>query len=442
MKNWKKVALAAATVLSVATLAACASSNGSASKSSNPNAKATLSFWWWGTQQRNDATQKQIDNFHKSNSNITVQGRPTGFGNLDQVFATQYAGGTSADIMSLLYNWVPMYGQNGGFYDLNKVPGLDLKDNYSASFLKFGQVDGKQVAVPYGENVMVLWVNKTVYEKFGVDVSKLHTWQDYINAAKKFPAGYYPICSPTWNFMPAIYLQQVTNEQEFDAKGNLNWSESDIEKAVSWYYGLVKDKVVVPASDYIANVGSNPVDLSNNKMELDGNYAGGVGWNAGLQSDHDALAAKGDDMVIVPYPVADGAKNANILSKPSLLLAIKKNETNVAQAGKYLNDFLNGTEANKILGTTRGVPASKSAVKALQDSGQLSGFAKSAYEAGLNVSTMNETPFFEDATLTTIWTNNAQAVELGKMSVQTAAQNIYTQTKAQAAKLAVQYKLK
>ncbi|MCL2112663.1 ABC transporter substrate-binding protein [Lactococcus protaetiae] len=436
-QNWKKVALGGTALLAVATLAAC----GSGASASKANAKANLSFWWWGSADRNTATQKQIDNFQKSNPNITVKGRPTGFGNLDQVFATQYAGGTSADVLTLLYNWVPMYGQNGGFYDLSKIKSLDLKDNYDASFLKFGQVDGKQVAVPYGQNVMVMWVNKTVYEKFGVDVSKLHTWQDYINAAKKFPKGYYPLCSPTWNFMPTIYLQQLTGKTEFDAKGNLNWSENDIEQAVSWYYSLVKDGVMVPADNYIANVGSDPVSLANNKMELNGNYAGGVGWNAGLQADHDALAAKGDDMEIVPYPVIDNAKGANILSKPSLLLAIKKDEKNPEQAGKYLNDFLNGKKANQILGTTRGVPASKSAVKALTDNGQLTGFAKSAYEAGLNVKTMNETPFYEDGTLTQIWTQQAQAVELGKQDVKTAAKNIYTQTKAQAAKLAVQYKL-
>jgi oligogalacturonide transport system substrate-binding protein len=341
-----------------------------------------------------------------------------------------------------MYQWVPQFGQNNGFYDLSKIKSLDLKDNYDKDFLKTGQVDGKQVAVPYGENVMVMWVNKTVYEKNGVDVSKLKTWDDYINAAKKFPEGSYPICSPTWRFPVTIYLQQKLNKTEFNAKGKMNYTEKDYLDAMTWYMSLVKDGVFVPRSDYLANVGSDPVSLATNKQELTGKYAGGIGWNAGLQSDYDALKAVNNEMVIVPYPVISDAKGgANILSKPSLAFAISKDEKNPEEAGKFLNDFLNGKKANEILGTTRGVPASKAAQKALKDSGALSGFAKEANDAG-DVDKMAETPFYEDGTLTTIYTDQIEAVELGKTDLKTAAHNVYTQTKVQAAKLAAQLKLK
>ncbi|RZI48342.1 ABC transporter substrate-binding protein [Lactococcus kimchii] len=448
--NWKKVALGGAALLSLITLAACGSSSNSASASKGTSAQIKdadkspkLSFWWWGNDDRNQATMKQIKNFEAENSGISVEGRPSGFGNLDQVFTTQYAGGTSADVMTLMYQWVPQYGQNGGFYDLNKLSKyLDLKDNYDKAFLKTGQVGGKQVAVPYGENVMVMWVNKTVFEKNGVDVTKLKTWDDYINAAKKFPKGSYPLCSPTWRFPVTIYLQQKLNKTEFNAKGQMNYTEKDYLDGMKWYMSLVKDGVFVPRSDYLANVGSDPVSLATNKQEFTGKYAGGIGWNQGLQSDYDALKGVGDQMEIVPYPVISDAKGgANILSKPSMAFAIKKDEKNPVATAKFLNDFLNGEKANQILGTTRGVPASKSAQKALEKSGALAGFAKDANDAG-KVDTMSETPFYEDGTLTSIYTDQIEAVELGKTSVKEAAHEVYTQTKAQAAKLAQQMGLK
>ena len=184
MKKWQKVALSAVTILSVVTLAAgCSAGRKKATTSDNKGA-VEISFSWWGNDQRHKATQDMIDNFEKENPDIKIKGEPSGFGDLDQVFTTRYAGNTLADISTLMYGWVPQFGQNGGFYDLTKIKSLALS-TYDKEFLKFGQVDGQQVAVPYGENTLVMYLNKSEYERNGIDVSKLKTWDDYVEAAKK-----------------------------------------------------------------------------------------------------------------------------------------------------------------------------------------------------------------------------------------------------------------
>ena len=74
--------------------------------------------------------------------------------------------------------------------------------------------------------------------------------------------------------------------------------------------------------------------------------------------------------------------------------------------------------------------------------GKLTGFMKDGFDYAQDAVKINETPFYEDGTLTTIYTTEIEAVELGKTDLKTAAKNVYTKTKDQAAKLAKDYKLK
>lgn len=381
-----------------------------------------------------------IKQFQDEYPNIKVKGEPSGFGDLDQVFTTRYAGGTLADVTTALYNWVPQFGQNDGFYDLNTISTLDLS-TYEESFLEFGQVEGKQVAVPYGENTLVMYVNKSEYERNGIDISTLKTWDDYAEAAKKLPEGSFMLASPTWRFPVTIWLQQKTGKAEFDEKGNMNWTEQDYLDGMTWYKEMADARVFVSRKDYLENVGTEPVSLATNKKWIEGEYGGGIGWVAGITSDYEALKEVGDEMVVVDYPLAEGATELNLLSKPSLLFVVSKDTQHPEEVGTFLNEFLNGKEANKTLGLSRGIPASSNAVEALTEDGQLTGFMKEAYEYAQEAKKINETPFYEDGTLTTIYTSEMEAVELGRTDLETAAKNVYTQTKEQAAKLAKDYKL-
>jgi len=440
MKHWKKGVLTVISLLSVMLITAGCNAGKKKTDTEKKDGAVEISFSWWGNDDRHKATQDMIDNFEKENPDIVVKGEPSGFGDLDQVFTTRYAGNTLADITTLLYNWVPQFGQNDGFYDLNTIDSLDLS-TYDEEFLKFGQVDGKQVAVPYGENTLVMYLNKSAYERNGIDISTLKTWDDYVEAAKKLPEGSFCLVSPTWRFPVTVWLQQKTGKAEFDEKGNMNWTEQDYLDGMTWYKEMADARVFVSRKDYLENVGTEPVSLATNKKWLEGEYAGGIGWNAGITSDYEALEEIGDELVIVDYPIAEGGKDVNLLSKPSLLFSVKKDCEHPEEVGKFLNEFLNGKEANKILGLSRGVPASSSAVEQLVEDGQLTGFMKDGFDYAQEAVKINETPFYEDGTLTTIYTNEMEAVELGKTDLETAARNVYNQTKEQAAKLAKDYKL-
>ena len=177
-----------------------------ASKSSGEIVK--LSFSWWGNDDRHQATQNAIDAFNAAHAGaIEVTGEPSGFGNLEETFATRYAGGTAADVMTVNYPWVIQYSPNGdGFYDLDQVKDIIDFSQYDEGFLEFGKTGGKMQAVPYGQNTLGLYVNKSAFDRAGITELPT-TFEEYKKAAEIFTQhdpNAYMIVSPTFRFA-AVY---------------------------------------------------------------------------------------------------------------------------------------------------------------------------------------------------------------------------------------------
>ncbi|MDR0886376.1 MAG: ABC transporter substrate-binding protein [Clostridiales Family XIII bacterium] len=439
MKNMKKVIVALLALTMVGSLmVGCGAKKGSDS-GSEKGGKAEIRFSWWGNDDRHKATQDMIDNFEAENPDITVKGEPSGFGDLEQKITTQIAGGTEADVMTLLYDWIPKFSSDGtGFYDLSKIEDLDLS-TYDPEFLKFGQSNGIQNAVPLGKNVTGIYLNKSAFDRVGAEIPT--TWDEYKEAAKKFPDGTFLVVCPTPRFAATLYLNQKTGLPEFDEKGELNYSEADYLEAMTWYKDLVDAKVFCSRQDYLENVGTEPVSIAQNKKFIEGGYVGVMEWTGGIASNEATLKEAGDELIVAPLPVIDGAKGAYTIAKPTMLLGIKKSEKNPEAAGKFLNDFCNGTKANEILGVTRGIPESTDAVAAVEAKGLITGAVKAGYEFAKEAEVINETPFYENGTLTAIYSQQMENVELGQSDLKTAAKELYNQTKDEAANLAVSYKL-
>lgn len=452
-KIWKRTltsAIAAATAISV--LSGCGSNDGNGSSNADSSAgnsetqvagakenkapeNANIAFSWWGNDDRHKVTQEAIKLFETNYPGIKVEGQPSGFGSLDEQFATRYAGGTEADVMTMQFSWVSQYSPNGdGFYDLAKVSETVDLSQFDADFLKFGQINGIQQAVPLGKNVLCFMVNKSAYERVGLEVPT--TWDEYKAAAEKFPEGTYLLVSPTFRFAATYYLQQVTGKTEFDETGNMNYTEEDYQNAMIWFKDLADAGVWCTRKDYLENVGTEPVSVAQNAKYINGGYVGVFEWTGGIASNAQTLKDKGDELVIAPLPVVEGAKFEGSIAKPTMLLAISKNSKAPEAAAQFLQFFLNDPEGVKILGTSRGVPASQAAVAALRENGQIEGAVSDGYEFGNTAPVMNQTPFYENGVFNNIYMQQYERFELGQATAEEAAHEVYEQTKTQAAKLA------
>ncbi len=439
MKKWKKIGITLLTALTMTgALTACGSGK---KENAASGGDVTLRFWWWGNDDRHQATLNMIKNFEKANPDTKIKAEYVGFGSLEEKVTTMLTGGeaTTPDIIQLDRAQVARFSPDGdGFYDLSKIKEIDLS-TYDEEFLKTGQFNGVQNGIPLGKNVVSVLFNQTAFDKLGVAIPK--TWDELKEAAAKFPDGSYPLVLPTPRFGTGIYLQQMTGETEFDDKGDMNYSKEDYKAALKWYMEMVDAGAFNSRKDYLENVGTEPVSLAQNAKFIKGEYAGVLEWTGGIAGNEQALKDADQELIVADMLKNDDAKGAFSIAKPTFLLAVSKFEKNPEQAGKFVNDFINGKEANEILGVTRGVPASEAAAQTLIDADMIQGAVKQGYEYSQNVESLNETVFYEDATLQTILSDALENMELNGLSLDDATDYVYSKTQEQAEKLKSTYKL-
>lgn len=459
MKKWKRSSAVLAAVLAATVSFTGCGGNGGGSAQTNAvtsgnagEAKtdaagsgelAQISFSWWGNDDRHQATQEAIDAFNAAHAGaIEVTGEPSGFGNLEETFATRYAGGTEADIMTVNYPWLIKYSPDGtGFYDLDQLSDIIDFSQYDGGFLETGKTGGVMQAIPYGQNTLGVYLNKSAFERAGVNEIP-STFEEYKEAAKAITAqnpNAYLIVSPTFRFAAVYYLQQKTGKGEFDENLNMNYTVDDYKEAMTWYKELADLHVFCSRQDYLENVGNDPVSIAQNAKYIDGGYLGVLEWTGGIASNAQTLADKGDELIVAPLPTIDGAVFKGTMAKPSLTFAISKNSKHPREAAEFLQYILNDPEGTKLMGSKRGMVASKSAKAALEADGQITGAVKQAYDFTDQAEVINNSPIFEDAVFTSSFESNYEKYELGASTADEAAQAFFDEAAAQVAKLKAEY---
>ncbi|MFE5194077.1 extracellular solute-binding protein [Streptomyces sp. NPDC056601] len=185
----RRAVLAAAAVgLSTAltsTLSACSTASGSTSSG------VTLTFSWWGNDDRAARTEQAVRLFEKEHPGVTVRTSSGDFGAYLQKLATQAAGGGMPDVAQLDYRQVSQYAGGGALMSLDDV----MKDKtirtseMSSDFLRTGTYKGGQYALPMGRGITGYAYDAAVYKKAGIPTPQPSwTWQDWEKANKRIAA--------------------------------------------------------------------------------------------------------------------------------------------------------------------------------------------------------------------------------------------------------------
>lgn len=444
MKKWRKLGMAGACIAAaMLTATGCGNSDKADAKGGEKGGTAEISFSWWGNDDRHQATQNAIDAFNKAHEGeIVMTGEPSGFGNLEETFATRYAGGTAADLMTVNYPWMIQYSPDGeGFYDLDNVKDTIDLSQYSEEFLEFGKRNGKLQAVPYGQNTLGFYINKSALDRAGITEIPT-TFEEYKEAAAVITAedpNAYLYVSPTFRFAGIYYLQQKLGEGEFADDLSMNYTVEDYQEALEWFKDLADAHVFCSRKDYIENVGTEPVSIAQNAKYINGGYLGALEWTGGIASNAKTLEDKGDELVVAPLPVIDNAVFTGTMAKPSLLFAISKDSKHPEQTAEFLQYMLNDPEGVKLMGSTRGLVASKAAQEALEEAGEISGAVKQAYDFTDTAEVINNAPIFENGVFTNAYESNYEKFELGQATAEEAAQAIYDAIQSEVGKLQKEY---
>ncbi|MDM4762080.1 sugar ABC transporter substrate-binding protein [Galbitalea sp. SE-J8] len=162
-------------------LTGCAASG---TPADDPDEKVTITYSNFisnGGNEDNLATI--VDAFEKENPTITVDVKTLPYDSYGTALDTDLAAGTAADVFDI--NGPSAYGQYQANGVLAPLDGVDAS-LYSPSLLSSYATDGTQYALPTSFSDVVLFYNKALFDKAGLDYPTADwTWTDETAAAEK-----------------------------------------------------------------------------------------------------------------------------------------------------------------------------------------------------------------------------------------------------------------
>ncbi|GAB3232723.1 extracellular solute-binding protein [Glycomyces halotolerans] len=339
------VAGVSATAL-LGTVAACGD-DGPAGTADDP---ITISFEWWGNEDRAEITQEAVDLFEEQNPGIEVQTNFADFPDYWSSMTTRMAARDLPDVMNMDYSRLLQFGDNGMLLPLEDY--VDTSD-FVEGFLDTGYVNDELVAVPIAGNTLSLIYRTDVFEDAGVELEAGYTWDDYHEAMAEVTAawgtdeqwggGDY---AGQYHFME-LWLRQQGGSFYTEDGTALNFDEAQLTE---WWQ---------KTADLHESGAVPPVDITSqweeNALVLDA-QASEIGWDNFLAWHAPAVAENGGELGLMAPPTED-PNNIGLYLKPAMQLTIGANTEHPEEAGRLIEFLLTDPEAIKILGTNRGIPA-------------------------------------------------------------------------------------
>lgn len=330
--------------------------------------KINISFSWWGNDVRNEYTIEAIRQFEKLNPDIRVSCRYSEWSGYQLRSNVQMVSRTEADVMQINYAWIEQYSPDGmGYYDLNTLSdSIDLS-NFTENELFFGMKNGRLNAVPIALNTQTVFINRTIYEQYGLSVPE--TWDDIFNAAKAMNGERYPMSANNKAvfFYMVAYAEQQSDRLFIEDDGSLGFTDEDFQTMLEFYSRLIDEKVM-PQAEYFERL-----NLENGK------YAGTVAWLSDAFSYMGGADKAGYDVEIADYTVFDDSETLNWYTKPATMYAISANTEYPEESARLMDFLLNSDEMAELQGIEKGIPISKSARSYLEKTGKLAGLQYDAF---------------------------------------------------------------
>jgi len=420
--------LRAAAVCCAFTLSACG--NGKSSSVTPPDGKldkCTIRFSWWGGDDRHEATLKAIELWNELHPDITVKPEYGGWDGWQEKVASQISGGTEPDVMQINYDWLVTMSPDGeGFYDLNRLPeSLDLS-GFSEDILSFGNVDGKLNAVTVSVTGRSLFYNSDIYERLGADYPA--NWEELIALGDVFSRnGLYPLdldiqSGGTAWYLAAVYVQQMTGREFITMDGELGFTKEDIEEALRFYKRLEDSHVIRTIRTRTDEDGN--AALYQSPEFIGGRIAGVLEWGSSV-GKYESVLPEGV-LQAGPFLGNGNGDTSGWMIKPSMLYAVSRNTEYPDEAAAFIDFLLNNGECAEILGTTRGIPASRYAEERLEASGKLTGPAQDSDEMLEKLDTLTISPYMELARIKEYCNTALENVSYGTQDPGSAAEELYS----------------
>lgn len=335
------------------TTTAC-SGAGSAPETEAPDdAPVTISFQWWGNDERAALTEEAIDLFEEQNPNVTVE---TSFSAIDAYIpklATQIASGGAPDLFLIPMESVKEYTEKGATTDLTEYIGDVISvDDIPEATQKIGQIDDTFYGFTLGTATYAWVYDPNVWEAAGLDAPEAgFSWDDLMDAGeaiRESTGGAKAAISDPGGYIAFFATWLAQNDKLlFTEEGELGFKEGDL---VEWF------ELMEELRDSGATTDPQTTSTIDQSMQNSG-FARGL--TAGEFAAASITGAFVDtvgleNVALAPLPTDTGTLGLNMAG--TNVAAVSPDSENPEVAAKFLDFLINDPGAAEILGLTRGIP--------------------------------------------------------------------------------------
>lgn len=220
------------------------------SASGNGSADGVTTISIWARDAQESFMPELVEGFNSTHEDIQVELTIISGGEYTQKFASATAGGTPPDVASMDLVLVPYYAQAGVLLDLSdRVAQLDYWDDFDNAHLGTTEWEGKTIAVPFSAEASVLYYNKDLFSKAGLDPeAPPTTWAGIEAAAEKITAlgdgnyGFYMSGNATGGNLfvatPYMYAGGADLLTEGSGAGDIDFDSSATIEALTFLRGM------------------------------------------------------------------------------------------------------------------------------------------------------------------------------------------------------------
>jgi multiple sugar transport system substrate-binding protein len=211
MKRYTRALPAATLALGLAMLSACGGGSGGGAAAGGPTtARGPIKIWLSNNAQELGWGKAMVADWNAKypKQKVTAQEIPAGKSSEEVIGAAITAGNAPCLVFNTSPAAVPQFQKQGGLVPLENFPGaIDyLKTRSGATLDQYVSADGKHYQIPWKSNPVMIFYNKDLLKKAGVDPNNppLKTYAEFLATSRKIvksgaaPAAIAP--SPTSEF--------------------------------------------------------------------------------------------------------------------------------------------------------------------------------------------------------------------------------------------------
>jgi multiple sugar transport system substrate-binding protein len=377
---------------------------------------SSLSYSWWGSDDRTKLQNAVVDKFEKKHPGVTFKVQTAGDTDayVDRL-AVQAAGRNVPDLFQMQDRFLRQFALGGSMQPLDSYiedGTIDVSD-VPPEVLAAGKYDGEQLMVGTSFSFRGLYYDGKAFEEAGVEAPDASTtWdelgtkiQDLVRAG--LPAKVYAslnLCGSDIAFYSYIRGYDV---QPFDGD-SLGFGEDEVVRWFTYWQKLQQAKALPPPALQTEQQGGSTEDsMFAKKMVL---------VDVAPANQYETIHAANPDTEVTGVPAGpNGPGNYFIVSGQS----ISSRTQHAKQGAQFINFFLNDIRAAQTYQADNGVPASAEAREAVAKSMKLRQF--DLYEEIKDDVTLMEPPPPGSADIPAALTRSCDEIAFGRMSVDEAA---------------------